>query len=315
MKRVKIDYEPGDIVTLVDSKFIVLDVERAAGYYPDTLFILALESVGASEFGSSNNYAESDLKKAVDKWLEDMGKRGLDNAKLLHREIDLTTLDGSGRYGKLSVKAAPLTLDEARKYADIIPNAERWCWLATGWSGPSKSDVGGALYVRSTGDWHYSRCSNSNGIRPALKIPSDLLHYSADKSDLSKVSTDTLERGVKMQVMRLVDANAYKRILEGRLSEVHSGGDEQENAEGLSISSCICQLDDAPTIDAEPVVRCNDCEHFKNYGKTSLLSDGKNIKAGWCYRRIRYDEEYRMPPDGFCSYGKRRNGGNGNAKN
>lgn len=67
--------------------------------------------------------------------------------------------------------------------------------------------------------------------------------------------------------------------------------------------------------DVEPVVRCKDCEHFKNYGKTSLLADGKNIKAGWCYRRIRYDEEYRMPPDGFCSYGKRRNGGNGNAKN
>ena len=67
--------------------------------------------------------------------------------------------------------------------------------------------------------------------------------------------------------------------------------------------------------DGEPVVRCKDCEHFKNYGKTSLLADGKNIKAGWCYRRIRYDEEYRMPPDGFCSYGKRRNGGNGNAKN
>lgn len=67
--------------------------------------------------------------------------------------------------------------------------------------------------------------------------------------------------------------------------------------------------------DGESVVRCKDCEHFKNYGKTSLLADGKNIKAGWCYRRIRYDEEYRMPPDGFCSYGKRRNGGNGNAKN
>lgn len=45
------------------------------------------------------------------------------------------------------------------------------------------------------------------------------------------------------------------------------------------------------------------------------FENGKNIKAGWCYRRIRYDEEYRMPPDGFCSYGKRRNGGNGNAKN
>lgn len=128
-------------------------------------------------------------------------------------------------------------------------------------------------------------------------------------------ATSSMERGVKMQVMRLVDANAYKRILEGWLSGMHSGEDEQENAEGSAIFNCICQLDDAPTIDAEPVVRCKDCEHFKNYGKTSLLVDGKNIKAGWCYRRIRYDEEYRMPPDGFCSYGKRRNGGNGNAKN
>ena len=134
MKKYAVLHEPGDIVTLAGTRFVVLDVERR-GSLPDSLFLLALESVGASEFGSSNNYAESDLKKAVDKWLEDMGKRGLDNAKLIPREIDLTTLDGSGCYGKLSVKAAPLTLDEARKYADIIPNAERWCWLATGWSG------------------------------------------------------------------------------------------------------------------------------------------------------------------------------------
>lgn len=315
MKIDKIRHDPGDIVTLVGTKFVVLDVERC-GSLPDILFLLTLESVGDSVFGISNNYAESDLKKAVDKWLEDMGKRGLDNAKLIPREIDLTTLDGCTLYGKLNVKAAPLTLDEARRYSSRIPNANDWYWLATGWSGPLKGDKDVALYVYSNGDWgNYGCCFTLYGIRPALKIPSDLLHYSADKSDLSKVSTDTLERGVKMQVMRLVDANAYKRILEGRLSEVHSDGDKQENAEGLSISSCICQLDDAPTIDAEPVVRCKDCEHFKNYGKTSLLSDGKNIKAGWCYRRIRYDEEYRMPPDGFCSYGKRRNGGNGNAKN
>ena len=59
-------------------------------------------------------------------------------------------------------------------------------------------------------------------------------------------------------------------------------------------------------VDVAPVVRCKDCKYFKNYGKTSLLIDGKNIKAGWCYRRVRYDEEYRMPTDGFCSYGERK---------
>jgi hypothetical protein len=64
----------------------------------------------------------------------------------------------------------------------------------------------------------------------------------------------------------------------------------------------------APTVDAVIVTRCKDCKHFKDYGKTSLRIDGKNIKAGWCYRRARYDEEYRMPPDGFCSYGERKDG-------
>ena len=191
MKKYAVLHEPGDIVTLAGTRFVVLDVERR-GSLPDSLFLLALEPVVTSGFGSSNNYAESDLKKAVDKWLEDMGKRGLDNAKLIPRKIDLTTLDGSGCYGKLSVKAAPLTLDEAREYADIIPNAERWCWLATGWSGPSKSDGALAVCVSSNGDWNYYVRSNSGGIRPALKAPSILFEDSEAGLDLSKIPTDDL---------------------------------------------------------------------------------------------------------------------------
>ena len=177
----------------------MLDVERC-GSSPDILFLLTLESVGDSVFGISNNYAESDLKKAVDKWLEDMGKMGLDNAKLIPSEIDLTTLDGSGCYGKLSVKAAPLTLDEAREYAYIIPNAEQWCWLATGWSGPSKSDGDLALCVNSGGDWVVRYCSESYGIRPALKAPSILFEDSEAGLDLSKVATDDLLREIRKRI-------------------------------------------------------------------------------------------------------------------
>lgn len=193
MKKYAVLYEPGDIVTLAGTGFVVLNIECCPGSCePESLLLLALESVGESEFGSSNCYAESDLKKAVDKWLEDMGKRGLDNAKLIPREIDLTTLDGSGCYGKLSVKAAPLTLDEAREYADIIPNEKRWCCLATGWSGPSKSDGNLVLGVNPDGDWGFSSCSSSSGIRPALKVPSILFEDSEAGLDLSKIPTDDL---------------------------------------------------------------------------------------------------------------------------
>ena len=51
--------------------------------------------------------------------------------------------------------------------------------------------------------------------------------------------------------------------------------------------------------------RCGDCKHYKNYGKTSLFVNGKNVMCGWCHRRIRYDEEHRMLKDDFCSYGER----------
>lgn len=85
-----------------------------------------------------------------------------------------------------------------------------------------------------------------------------------------------------------------------------------KRTEALEITTRTCgdyaaawsEIRKLPAADVAPVVRCKDCKHFKNYGKTSLLMDGKNIKAGWCHRRARYDEEYRMPPDGFCSYGE-----------
>ena len=70
----------------------------------------------------------------------------------------------------------------------------------------------------------------------------------------------------------------------------------------------IMMIKTAPTVDTVPVVRCRECKHFRHYGKTSLFINDKNIKAGWCQRRISYDEEYRMTADDFCSYGERKEG-------
>ena len=59
--------------------------------------------------------------------------------------------------------------------------------------------------------------------------------------------------------------------------------------------------------DVVKVTRCRDCEYFNDLAKTSLLVNGKHVKAGWCDRCARWDEEYRMLPDDFCSYGCWRN--------
>lgn len=192
MKRIKVECEPGEVIDIGGMKFVVLDVENGHDDCADTLFILALSGVGQSRFGLCNNYAESELRDAVGVWLERMELCCIKPSLLVKREIDLTTLDGYKDYGKLTVAAAPLTLDEARKYSEIIPNANQMCWLATGWSGLDNSDCEGVLGVESNGLWKQSSCLHIGGIRPALKVSADIFADTPREKSLQDISTEDL---------------------------------------------------------------------------------------------------------------------------
>lgn len=186
-----VSLNPGDIITLADVKFAVLDI------IDGNPFVVALTNQGSSRFGDSNNYANSTLRNVVENWLEDLD---IDTDLVMEREIDLTTLDGYKGYGKLKVKAAPLTMDEARKYAELIPDPDDWSWLATGWGAPEHFGSRSALYVYSFGSWGGSGCSDSRGIRPALMLSSALLTSVEIKTDLSDVSTDDLMAELKRRI-------------------------------------------------------------------------------------------------------------------
>jgi hypothetical protein len=178
-----VSLNPGDIITLADVKFAVLDIIDGCP------FVVALLNQGNSKFGDNNDYSKSFLRNAMNNWLEDFD---IDSDLVMEREIDLTTLDGYKGYGKLKVKAAPLTMDEARRYAELIPNPDSWSWLATGWGGTEENGSQDALNVNSNGGWDYGSCANSNGIRPALMLSSALLTSVEIKTDLTGVSTDEL---------------------------------------------------------------------------------------------------------------------------
>lgn len=201
MKKTAVSHKPGDIIEIAGKKFVVLDdlspfSEESEGH---DLLILSLESQGESRFGENNNYAESELRRRTAAWLDDLLDHGVDPDLIRSRTIDLTTLDGHGEYGTLEVKAAPLTLDEARKYAKVIPNCDDACWLATGWGGPEYYGAALALLVSSSGYWNLNLCSDSYGIRPALVISSFLLP-SENEPDLSEVSTEDLLEEVRRRI-------------------------------------------------------------------------------------------------------------------
>ena len=208
MKKTAVSHKPGDIIEFAGSKFVVLDILDPSSGVPEghgytdngpDLFILSLESQGESRFGDSNNYAESELRRQTAAWLDDLLAHGVDPDLLRTRTLDLTTMDGHGKYGELTVKAAPLTIDEARKYADVIPNCDDACWLATGWGGPGYFGATSALFVYTSGYWGNSSCSYSYGIRPALVI-SSLLLASKEEPYLSEASTEELLEELRRRI-------------------------------------------------------------------------------------------------------------------
>lgn len=208
MKKTAVSHKPGDIIEFAGSKFVVLDILDPSSGVPEghgytdngpDLFILSLESQGESRFGDSNNYAESELRRQTAAWLDDLLAHGVDPDLLRTRTLDLTTMDGHGKYGELTVKAAPLTIDEARKYADVIPNCDDACWLATGWGGPGYFGATSALLVYTHGDWSGNYCSDSYGVRPALVI-SSLLLASKEEPYLSEASTEELLEELRRRI-------------------------------------------------------------------------------------------------------------------
>ena len=192
-------HKAGDTIELAGIDFVILEDlgPFSREDEPHDLFVLALESQGDSRFGDTNNYSESDLKGQVEDWLyrltERIAEEGCDSDidLIRTRTISLTTLDGYNGYGEPEVKAAPLTLDEARRCAEFMPDPDTASWLATGWGGPEHFGATYAWLVNSSGSWSYYGCSGTFAVRPALVI-SSLLLASEEGIDLSEVPTDKL---------------------------------------------------------------------------------------------------------------------------
>ena len=61
-------------------------------------------------------------------------------------------------------------------------------------------------------------------------------------------------------------------------------------------------LDNAPTIDAVPVVRCRECKYWRKY---TCIHTGQD--EGYCVNPDGLDK--LAHPEDFCSYGVRKDGG------
>ena len=172
---------PGRIFNFAGEKFVVMEQRDGAA------FVLLAQSKESCPFNDKddaenrNDYTHSTLKERIDKWVEALPRTSEEAAAILPFEVDLSCTDRSKSYGTITVKAAPLTLWQYGQFKELIPlNEDDWYWLVTPWAcrwlrSPNASSTNNVWNVYTRGDYNNSGASNSNGIRPALLLNSDLL--------------------------------------------------------------------------------------------------------------------------------------------
>lgn len=122
------NFQVGTIVEYRGNSCLILEHRK------DGTLLMVLKHIEYA-FGSTNNFARSNLRKYLNSTYMDMLTQG-NHEDILERNIDLTALDGSKQYGTDSCYIAPLTFGEYQKYHNIIPTMEKWHWSVTPLSTP-----------------------------------------------------------------------------------------------------------------------------------------------------------------------------------
>lgn len=96
--------------------------------------------------------------------------------------------------------------------------------------------------------------------------------------------------------MRLIDADKLKVEIE-ELIRVRYEWISDSRAEIRGLDVALCALEDMPTVDAVPVVRCKDCKYCSVVDKQA---DG-DVPVYVCV-----DMDCGVEAHGFCAWGDRR---------
>lgn len=185
MKTPVLNIAPGKTVDYHGEPCLVLEHRK------DGTLMLHLDQM-THAFGSSNNFAASSLRSHLNgPYLRSLTDGNPD--EIITRTVDLTALNGSKEYGTCECKVAPLTLDELRKYHDILPLPESFEWSVTPWSTPEvNEDDKWVMGLGTDGDVDYGYCTGAYGSRPAFLIPSSLTVEAEDTNPLEQYSTREL---------------------------------------------------------------------------------------------------------------------------
>lgn len=161
----------GDTFELIGIPWKVLDITEK-GYV-----CLAMEPVIKNKkFGTGgNNWRDSNLRGWIHKSILPKIKEEVGEDKVIKFERNLISLDGLAEYGECLDEISLISVDEYRKYRDLIPNSKNeWWWTITPWSTKSNDDNAWMAVVSPSGYFYNYICNNCNGVRPFCIFSSEL---------------------------------------------------------------------------------------------------------------------------------------------
>ena len=171
IKQVKLcDIPSGEVIKLGKYEFIVLEHSKET-----TAIILKDLLYENKQFGSNNNYKDSNADKLCCEFADEIAKIvGEDN--LIEHTVDLTSDDGLKDYGSVKRKMSLITTELYRRYVEIFDKhkIEKWWWLSTADSTPTHANNTWVKCVSPIGYFDGNGYSNYFGVRPVLVFVSDI---------------------------------------------------------------------------------------------------------------------------------------------
>lgn len=94
---------------------------------------VAKNSIGNYKFGGNNNFAESNIKKMLENDLLPKLEAEIGAENIIEHEVDLLSLDGSDKWGKVNCRVSLPTFDFYRHNVKTFDKYKlnTWWWLST----------------------------------------------------------------------------------------------------------------------------------------------------------------------------------------
>lgn len=161
----------------IGEAFKVADIEfiKFADKDGNTVAV-AKDSVFSSTFGKDNNFANSFLKDRIESEILPKIENAVGAENIVEHEVDLLSLDGDDKCGKVTCRISIPTFDFYRQNVKIFDKymLDKWWWLATPESTKKHCNDNWITCVSPRGDVNYYGYGDGNGVRPFMIFVSSI---------------------------------------------------------------------------------------------------------------------------------------------